>query len=96
MGGVPWHTMCPVIFAPTVPVPGRFLFRFFIPYTAHCLSHGIFDFRFLILYAEPCLSHAFPFFVPLSSAPPAQAGSLRDAYRYFNVPMRMHSDIPMY
>lgn len=24
--GVPWHTMCPVIFAPTVPAPGRFSF----------------------------------------------------------------------
>ena len=47
-GGVPWHTMCPVNFAPTVPAPGRFLFRFFIPYAGFSsFTRFRFSFRFL-------------------------------------------------
>ena len=73
------------------------VFRSIIPHAETCLSHGISVFHFFI----PCsayfyfLSQAFPFFAPLSSAHPAQAGSLPDAYRHFTVPMRMHNDIPM-
>ena len=114
-GGVPWHTMCPVIFAPTVPAPGRFSFPFLNAargalalswisrFPLHHSARGALPllrvsvFRFFI----PCaayfhfLSQAFPFFALLSSAPPAQAGSLPDAYRHFTVPMRMHNSIPM-
>lgn len=61
-GGVPWHTMCPVIFAPTVPAPGRFSFPLFHSVHRILSFSRISDFCFLILYAEPCLSHTFPFF----------------------------------
>ena len=62
--GVPWHTMCPVIFAPTVPAPGRFSFSLFhssrgaLPLPRH--------FRFSFRTQNPVSLTHFRFLLPHS------------------------------
>lgn len=76
-GGVPWHTMCPVIFAPTVPAPGRFSFpllnaaRGALPLSCVSVFHSVYRilslrhisvFRSIIPHAAHCLSHGISVF----------------------------------
>ena len=76
-GGVPWHTMCPVIFAPTVPAPRRFSFpllnaaRGALPLSRVSVFHSVYRilslrhisvFRSIIPHAAHCLSHGISVF----------------------------------